>query len=150
MYRFPRATLDHVDAFVRDMDPLIKKELHLFSDRPIRETTEKTVTEAEEAWVAEDDDGPICLFSIRRPFLLSDIGIASLITTHRVHRHKRDFLRGAKLTIKTWKHRYPIIMSYVPQGTPKLVRWAEWLGFEIFPAERLGPKDNLIHKIEMR
>jgi hypothetical protein len=150
MYRFVPATLDHVDEIVRDMDPLIREELSFFSDNSFTQTVTKIIKEADEAWVAANDDGIICLFSVRRPYLLSDVGYAGLITTYRVHQHKRNFLLGAKISVREWKKKYAILTSYIPEALPKFVRWAEWLGFTVFPAQPLGRKQFSIHKIEMR
>ena len=150
MYRFVVAKEEYIPAIVANISPDIKKELQLLRDCDVEETIRDCIVNADEAWVALNEEGIICLFGITRPSLLSEKGFPWLITTNLVKKHKKNLLKGARISIKYWLTKYESLENYIPVGLDRLLKWARWAGFTVYPAEAIGLKGKLVHRIEMR
>ena len=150
MYRFVVAKEEHILGIIANISPDIKKELQLLRDCDVEETIRDCIVNADEAWVALNEEGIICLFGITRPSLLSEKGFPWLITTNLVKKHKKNLLKGARISIKYWLTKYESLENYIPVGLDRLLKWVQWAGFTVYPAEAVGLQGKLVHRIEMR
>ncbi|MTK63864.1 MAG: hypothetical protein F8N15_04900 [Methanobacterium sp.] len=85
---------------------------------------------AGEAWVAEDDEGPVAIFGlIPSPPPLG--GVPWMLATPRFLDHQRQFLRECRQWIETMLARFPILTNVVDARNALHVRWLLWCGFQV-------------------
>ena len=150
MYRFIPAVAEHASLIVSNLNQDIEGEMKAISPKPVDEFIADAIHRSDDVWSAFDEEGIICIFGIRRPHLLSDRGVPWLITSNLIHKHKRDFLKGAKITLAHWLTQYDVLENWIPMGFPRLLRWLEWAGFTVFDAEPYGVKRQFFYRIEKR
>jgi hypothetical protein len=150
MYEFIPATEDHVQPLIDNINPDIAREMKLLKDIPLKKSVSSCISRSSEAWTALYNGEVICIFGIRCKSLLSRTAYPWLLTTNLVKDHKRNFLKGAKISINKWLESYDVLENYIPAGLDKLVRWVEWAGFVVEPSKPVGQKGRFLHRIEMR
>jgi len=150
MYRFVPAEVEHATLISTNLAPFLEEELLALKDQPVEKTIAEGITKSDDSWSAFDDEGIIAIFGVRRIHLLSDKAVPWLITSNLIHKHKRDFLKAAKLSIAHWLTQYDVLENYIPAGFPFLLRWIEWAGFKVSPAKKYGLTNKVLHRIEKR
>jgi len=146
-YKFTSATEEHVEAVMRDIVPDVKAELEALRPGDVGQALKNLVERSEEAWAASSEEGVICIFGVYRMGLLDDKVSPWLITTNLVQKHKKDFLKGAKISIAHWLDKYEQLENYIPAGFDRLLKWLAWAGFTIDPPSPY--KGRLLHRISM-
>ena len=149
-YKFTPATIHHVKGLVDDISQDVKEEMLALKHGDLVQNIKQLSEHSDEAWTATYNDVIICVFGVKRTNLLSDVAYPWLITTNEVKRHKRNFLKGAKISIAYWLKRYNTLENYVPSEFGMLIKWVRWVGFTVFPAAPTGFHNKMVHKIEMR
>jgi hypothetical protein len=104
----------------------------------------RTVVEAMTSGMALGDwsatgliDGvPVCMFGVVPASILSGIGIPWLITTNKVARHDKVFLRRCRPVVAAMLASYPRLSNIVAEDNTVARKWLAWLGFE-FKAETI-------------
>tara|TARA_Y100000310_G_C20400329_1_gene677100 strand:+ start:312 stop:767 length:456 start_codon:yes stop_codon:yes gene_type:complete len=147
MYKFIPAQKEHVPALLENITPEIRDELKALRYGDIAQRVENIIAQANEAWSAFDDEGLICIFGIQRFSLVSDKGAPWLLTTKRVKKHKRNFLKGAQITLDYWFKRYTVLENYIPTGFNHLLKWVKWAGFTVDPPVYQSMTGCLMHRV---
>lgn len=150
MYRFVPATDAHIKPLIDNINNEVAKELKILMSGSLATDIQKCIKNSDEAWTAFDDDMVICMFGIGKISMLSDVGHPWLITTNLVYKYKRDFLKGAKVSLEYWLKKYGVLENYIPAGLDSLLKWVKWAGFIVSPAQDYGLNKPPLHKIEMR
>jgi len=152
MYKFELATLDHVKGIADNLQPEVLKELQAVTfTGSIEEAVAKCVTDSHEVWVASDDDGDMLgMFGIKVPDLLSGKAYPFLLTTSKVLKYKRDFVKATKVGLDYWLKEYHTLTNYVPERCTGILRWAKRCGFTVSPGVVI-PRTNIsMCKIEIK
>jgi len=148
MYRFIPADVTHIEPLLENITPDVKEELIALKGEDVYDTIKQCIEEADEAWTAFGSEGLICIFGVRGTSILGGKAFPWLLTTTLVQKHKRNFLKGAKLSIDHWFRQYDVLENFIPAGFDRLLKWLKWAGFTVYPAVPVGTR--LLHRIEMR
>tara|TARA_Y100000310_G_C20533794_1_gene739826 strand:- start:63 stop:524 length:462 start_codon:yes stop_codon:yes gene_type:complete len=149
-YKFVPATQEHVQPLIDDISPDIAEEMLQLKDLPLEESVSRCISRSDEAWTALYNGEVVCIFGIRRKSLLSDTAYPWLLSTNLVNEHKRNLLKGAKISVNKWMGMNELLENFIPAGLPKLIRFVSWLGFTVEEAKPIGQNGKLLHRIEMR
>jgi GNAT superfamily N-acetyltransferase len=77
--------------------------------------------------------------------LLGGTAIAWLLTGRPVDRHRKAFLQLTRARTAAMLGEHGTLTAHVHAEYREAVRWLGWLGFEISPAQPLGPRGALFH-----
>lgn len=67
-----------------------------------------------------------------------DVGIPWLISTTAMDRHPRAFLRVCQQLVLGMSERHKTLLNFVDARNTRAIRWLQWLGFQIGPAQPYG------------
>lgn len=93
---------------------------------------------------------PICIFGISSRSRLSGVGHPWLVGTPAIDNTPVLFLRRSREVFEDIAMGYRYLYNYVDTRNTHSIRWLEWLGFQIGPAESIGRAGELFHRFEMR
>ena len=84
-------------------------------------------------------DGEVtCVFGVGEWSAIGLLGVPWLLTAENMPRHARRLLIGSRAYMDEVRGRYTVLANHVDARNQKAVRWLQWLGFEIGPAEPFG------------
>lgn len=95
------------------------------------------------------DGKVVCIFGLNTPSPWSTHASPWMLTTPLMQENGVFF---AKSSLKLWKHYltvYETLGNHVDARYTKAIRWLEWCGCTIYPAEPIGPNGELFHYFEM-
>jgi hypothetical protein len=101
-----------------------------------------------ESYVAVFDGDPVSAFGIIQA-AGSEVGIPWMIGTSTIDRHAVAFLRASKKVIAELSERWPVMMNVADPRNTRGIRWLEFMGFTVYPAEQL-PGGKIYRKFEKR
>lgn len=91
----------------------------------------------------------VCLWGVAPASLLTDVGRPWLLASKEFERHASRFLRRNREYINEIRRQYPVLENWVDHRNVKSIRWLRWLGFDILPAEPIGPDAVPFHRFVM-
>lgn len=91
----------------------------------------RSIEYSSHALCIELDAEPVCLAGVL-PTAEPGIGIAWMNSTERVNRC-RPFLRQSKNLLEQLSAGYMVLTAFASVGNQHHLRWAEWIGFRMFP-----------------
>ena len=83
------------------------------------------------------------------PNIVGDHAQPWLLTSVGVLRHRKVMLRANRIFLKETQQKYPILETIVHAEYKKAIRWLRWLGFTIHKPVRVGPKNELFHRVTL-
>lgn len=92
---------------------------------------------------------PACIFGVAAGSLLDSTGRPWLVSSDDVPAFPMTFLRACKRMLPEITAMFPHLENYVDSRYALAVRWLQWMGFTIHPAEPLGPFGVPFHRFEM-
>lgn len=92
---------------------------------------------------------PACIFGVAATSLLDRTGRPWLVSSDDVPNYPTKFLRACKRILPELLAMFPHLENYVDGRYALAIRWLQWLGFTIHPAEPLGPHGVPFHRFEM-
>ncbi len=95
------------------------------------------------------DGRVVCMYGVGQQTLLSDWGAPWLLTAEELPDHARAFMRGNKLYVSEMRSRYRLLLNFADARNIMALRWLKWLGFNIAPAQPLGPENLPFHPFKM-
>jgi hypothetical protein len=101
-----------------------------------------------EAYVV--DGAVAALVGVALQPLLGGTAIAWLLTGRPVDRHRKAFLRLTCARTAAMLAEHGTLTAHVHAEYREAVRWLAWLGFEISPAQPLGPHGAPFHQATLR
>ena len=119
---------------------------HLSPEQGIRLSLKNAVESY--TWLADGKVGLI--FGVNKHSLLSHKAHPWLLASDLVQEHPRVFLRGCKEWINSAVTKYEWLDNYVDARHIRSIRWLQWMGFTIYPAEPIGIEKMLFHRNEIR
>ena len=86
------------------------------------------------------DGQVLCIFGVGKTTLLSPVGHPWMLSSFLVDKHLMAWARGSKGAFKRMTQDSNVLhlKNYVDARYTEAVRWLEWLGFTIHPAEPFG------------
>ena len=94
-------------------------------------------------------DGEVeMMFGIASPSLLSRTAAPWMLSSDAVFqkKHRSYFLKRSKRFFRWAKVRYPAQSNWADSRNKRTIRWLEWLGYSISPAEAVGRDDIPFHR----
>ena len=91
----------------------------------------------------------VCMYGVAEISLLSTVGIPWLLGTDEIEEHSKYFLRHNRYYMREISKRYSYLVNFVDARNTVAIRWLEWLGFRVLPAQPFGPDDMPFHRFEI-
>ena len=101
------------------------------------------------AWTGLVDGVPVCMFGAAASTMLASQGCPWLLGTDEVERHAIAFLRRNRAQVGLMLKVFGTLANRVDSRNTQSVRWLEWLGFTIHPAEPFGPLGLPFHRFSL-
>ncbi len=95
------------------------------------------------------DGRVVCIYGVGQATLLSAHGVPWMLTAEELPDHARAFLRRNKLYLSEIRSKYRLLLNFVDARNTMAIRWLEWLGFDIAPAQPLGAENLPFHPFKM-
>jgi hypothetical protein len=92
------------------------------------------------------DDTVLCMFGVLEPALVCGIGAPWFLSSKDLPKHARAFLRFSRVWAERLAHEHSFLVNHVDARHTAAVRWVQWLGFTIDPAEPSGPDRVPFHR----
>lgn len=143
------ATWDHVTELAETMQELDKLSIKLLTgETPLDGLVDSCRQSLHaEAWML---DGRVAAISgVSKPTLLSDWACPWLLCSDVIRTVPRRFLEATKAWTMDELEQHGKLINYTYTEHKRSLRWLEWLGFTVYPAEPRGPYNALFHKDEL-
>lgn len=95
------------------------------------------------------DGKVVCIFGLNATALLSSYASPWMLSTDLMQENAFYFAKHSRRLIRYWITVYETLGNYVDARYTKAIRWLEWCGFTIYPAEPMGPNGEPFHYFEM-
>lgn len=102
------------------------------------------------SFIGTADGKPICLFGLVLPELLSNVATPWLLGTPDIKLHSLAFLRISRRIVTYWSTMAPVMRNYVDARNTDAIRWLQWVGFQVYYPQPMGPDDLPFHLFEKR
>lgn len=149
-YTFSEATFVHAEQLGVRMRKLDAEEVRASGDLSPQEALRVSIQRSAEAWTALYKGEPFAMFGVSPFNPLSTHAVPWLLTREDIFKHRRELIKYSRKVAHHWLDRWPILINYMDAEHEPGLRWAKWVGFEIFPAEPYGPFGKPFHRIELR
>lgn len=129
MIRYRTATLDDAVSLSKRLRPEDATEVSLTSGDPLEVILVRSVTESEQAVVAEVDGLVIAVWGVRREMLV--VGIPWLLCSPEVSRYSKRLVADGRSWVERINLSYPILTNMVYSKNTSSINWLKHLGFTI-------------------
>ena len=92
----------------------------------------------------------VAVMGVVKGSALTDNGVAWLLGTTFVDKHRREFLESSHKVLNAMLDICPELSNYVHAENKTSIRWLKWLGFQINDPEPFGVNDELFHEFKIR
>lgn len=119
------------------------------SGQTFKRALELSVNSSPDPYAMLGPDGQVlAMFGVSQFSVLDDDGVPWLLGSQEQHKHPKQLLRASRVWMAEQKQIYPRLTNFVDATYPQAIRWLKWLGFDILPAEPLGNRRALLHKVQ--
>lgn len=101
------------------------------------------------AWVGEMDGKVIVIAGVGHVKEYPWIGVPWMMSTPEMDKHAIAFLRENRWVVDEMCGDYQLLANFVDARNKKAIRWLEWLGFTMMPAEPYGVEGLPFHQFRM-
>jgi hypothetical protein len=101
------------------------------------------------AWTWLVDGEVACMFGVVKAGLLDEAAYPWFLTTSMVEKHSKQFARACKELLPELLSAHPKLCGMVDSRHNLSVRWLQWLGARLEPAEPWGVAGALFHRFEL-
>ena len=140
------ATLDHaieLAEHIRLADKAEVEALGLTVDRAIEHGVRR------HAYTFLADDKVVCIGGLDLSSFFSKRAFPWMLSSELLVEHSFYFAKYSQKLIRHWMEHYDKLSNVVDARYITSVRWLEWCGFTIYPAEPIPPHGALFHYFEM-
>jgi len=149
-YALVPAETRHVEELARTIADADRAEVWAAMHMPAHEAIALSVAGSREPMAGLADGRVVCMFGVAQVTLLSAVGIPWLLGSRDLPQHRVRFLRESHRYIRRIALQFDLLVNYCRALHVRAVRWIEWLGFQMHPAEPFGPDRALFHRFDMR
>lgn len=125
------ATQDLVDYLKGKLREDDKREVWAMSGRSADEALQAGFRLSEMCWIGMWNDEPVTCFGVRRPSILSDLGIPWLLGTDKIRCVKSAFVKNSIIYVRLMAERFKDLENYVDARNTLSIKWLGWCGFEV-------------------
>ena len=91
----------------------------------------------------------VCIFGVAPANLVAGTGCPWMVGTDLLEPHARHFLRACGGVVMEMRADYRILRNWVDARNELAIKWLQWLGFTLQPAQPHGPFGLDFHAFEM-
>lgn len=110
----------------------------------------ESVRVSERAWCWLVDGQPAAIFGVAAQSIIGDTGMPWLLTTPVVDQHPMKFLRSCARGMREMRAAYPKLGAWVDARHTVCVKWLQWLGATVEPAQPFGALGLPFHRFEFK
>ena len=103
-----------------------------------------------QAWTVFAGSTPVCMFGVSVTGLLTSEGAPWMVGTKAIDQHAKVFLLESKLVLQAVLAEWSHLQNWVDARNVRAIRWLQFIGFTIHPAEPYGEQNFPFHRFEMR
>ena len=149
-YEIVPATLEHAEDLAENMREPDVQELWAAAHEYPHPAIVASLAVSRHAKAGFANDSLVCMFGVGSEMICSTVGIPWLLATDELEHYAQPFLRRNRKAVGEMMNGYQMLRNYVDARNATSIRWLQWLGFEILPAEPYGVDGLPFHLFEMR
>lgn len=107
-----------------------------------------SIAMSDPGWAVEIDDRPLALFGAQP--VQGGVGVPWLVATEEIEKYPVHFFRVSRDVVDVLKERYRYLENRTDARNALSLRWLEWAGFTIEPAEPWGVAGMEFHRFWWR
>lgn len=147
MFSIEKPNPDNINELANNLRADDMAEVDALTMRSVEIALQDSVNNSEESYIVRGPEGVLAMLGIARFSLLDDKMSPWFITGNGIEKHPKELLRGTKVAVNYWKHKYGKLEAYIDAKYEKSLRWARWAGFTIHPPAPFGPFGNPFCKV---
>jgi len=101
-------------------------------------------------WTALHNGEPFAMFGVYAPSPLCPVGAPWLLATDKMKKLQYRVAKLSREYVKKMSEAFPHLLNYVHENNVDSVKWLQWCGFRIYPAEPYGKEQERFHRFEMK
>lgn len=140
MYRIKPTTDAHVRKLVKHISDPDRREVEALYGPDIYAGVRGSVDRTPDPRTVLYDGQVLCIFGIVRASLISGVAFPWCISTYRLRKHYRVFLKGCRRFTNMLEDEK--LIAYVDQRHKVALRWMNWMGFEDRGSVKLGVEER--------
>jgi hypothetical protein len=144
-----RATQEDLKEVIANIREADKEEIESASGLSYEKTLERILDTCDDCWAGFADGDLIAIFGVHVKSSLSGYGIPWMISTKKIEKHGKLFLRYCRPVFKRMCVNINYLCNYVHDRNDVAKAWLDWLGFELKEPRPYGSKGELFRKFVM-
>ena len=138
------------EALLADLRPADRMEIEaLVGPGKEREALTESMRVSTMLWTATVDDEVTCILGVAPVNMLAGQGIAWLLGTPLIDKHRGAFIRLNRIYIPKMLAAFPHLSNIVDARNTKSISWLKHMGFTVHPARPAGPQGLPFHLFTM-
>lgn len=132
MLTIREATIEDVNSIA----PLIRaedvSEVFALTGKSMEEVLPKSFESSLSSYVAEDEEGLVCIFGLSEMDDDPNVGIPWLLGTDKLFSNKKALIKTSRMFRDEFLSKYRVLTNVIDERNERSIRWLHHLGFE-FP-----------------
>lgn len=148
-YRLALPTPEGVAELVENANPRDELEVQRVHGTSFKRALETSIKASLSPYLVLGPQRQVlAAMGVTQQSVLDDDGCPWMLGSQEHAKHAKALLRASRAWIEVQKQLYPALRNFVDAEYPEAIRWLKWLGFDILPAEPLGNRGALVHKVQ--
>lgn len=147
-YEIIPATAEHVVELAETMSTECLGEVWASAHYDSWDALVNSIRYTDATWAGLADGRVLCIYGVGKATLLSAVGHPWLLSSFLAPQHTRGLARGSRLAFKHMINTCGVkhLVNHVDARYTVAVRWIEWMGFTVHPAEPFGEEGLPFHR----
>lgn len=146
MVEFERPTHEHLVHVANNMRPEDIAEVWACNRNLPLEALEKAMEKSQYAVTVIIDGAPMAIYGLHVQDMLTQTGVPWMLATTQAVGYRRQFLELSPGIVAQMLEVCQHLENWVHADNHISIRWLDWLGFIIDPAQPVGPSGELFHR----
>lgn len=142
------ATLAHARALAAHLSAETVRSIDLFGPREPLVVILESMRASREPFAVSVDGELVFIWGVRE--IEPTVARGWFMTSDAVLRHRREFWQASKEIVEGLRAHYRVLTNIIPAENAATLRWAEGLGFTIYPREQTFRDGKGFHRAEIR
>ena len=148
-YRAELPTQEGIEELAQRPNPRDVAEVLKVSGQSFKRALVLSINSSPTPYLVWGPEGQVlAAMGVSQYSVLDDDGTPWMLGSQEHHKHAKALLRASRAWMEEQKQIYPRLTNFVDADYPEAIRWLKWLGFAILPAEPLGNRGAMIHKVQ--
>jgi hypothetical protein len=138
-----------VEELAQNGKPQDVAEVQKVSGQSFKRGLQMSLDSSEDPYLVLGPEGQVlAAMGVSQFSVMDDDGIPWMLGSQEHAKHVKALLRASRAWMEVQKRNFPRLTNFVDADYPEAIRWLKWLGFAILPAEPIGNKGAMIHKVQ--